>query len=423
MRNRYKNLLQSDKALIEAVSRTSSGSVFEQDVNSVISPALVMYTNWILHEAQKIGIRHLYFLARDGYLIYHIAERLCERNRIDIKCSYFYCSRYALRMAAYRFFDDCAYEKLFINSYKLTAKNMLERAGFNKQERKLVYSDMNFIMSEERVMGRAEFSTFCENVRNSIQFNDILKAKSDAAYSYTIAYIKQEGMHTYNKVGIVDLGWTGSLQYTLKRLLESADIKSKLYGFYMGMLDKPPVTENSTYLTWLFDSTDLLRKSWFSHNLMECICSAPHGMTIGYEVLQDKLIPKLTKPENPPQLVEYIREQAEKLSREYVKVNKMLALRLLRKLMLSPTEEEAEALGVYNFCDDVGEQYHRSVVLRENASLFWREILPFKLFHRDSTDGFYWYYGSVQASNLIIKTFYRYMYLFTRYIIMKIKGG
>lgn len=409
--------------MYDAVAKLHAESTFESTVNSVIAPVLVMYTHWILSEAQRHGIQRLYFLARDGYMMYHIAESLCKKNRINIKCSYFYCSRYALRMAAYRFFDDCAYERLFINSYKLTAGNMLKRAGFNKSERALVYDEIGFNKTETAIMGREEFSDFCEHIRNSVQFNDILKAKSDIAYADTIAYIKQEGMHKYQKIGIVDLGWTGSLQYTLKRLLESADINTKLFGFYMGMLEHPPTALNSVCLSWLFDSEQLFRRAWFANNLMECICSAPHGMTIGYTILDGTFIPRLTRSKNSTRLTEFIREQAERLSRGDLESNNRLALKLLRKLMLCPTEEEANIFSCYQFCDDVGEQYHRSIVQKANAKDFRREILPYKLMYRDSSDGFYWYCGSVQASNLIIKTFYRYIYLFTRYMVIRVKRG
>ncbi len=191
----------------------------------------------------------------------------------------------------------------------------------------------------------------------------------------------------------------------------------------MGMLDTPPKVKDSNYLVWLFDSENDLRKAWFSHNLMECICSAPHGMTTGYTVLNGKWIPRLTKSENYPQLIEFIREQSERLSDYAFHHDDKIALRLLRKLMLSPTEEEAKAFGSYRFCDDVGEQYHRSIVQKAGANAFRRQILPFKILYKDSSDGFYWYYGSVQASSLIIKTFYRYVYLFTRYTVMRAKRG
>lgn len=396
-------------------------SEFGKIIKKYVSPTLFMYTSWIVSEAEKRGIRHLYFLARDGYQMYCIAKRFCGEK--GIKCSYFFCSRYALRMAAYRFFDDSAYERLFIPSFRLTAKNMLERADFDRSERELVYTDTDFVTSEDHVMGRTEFSAFCEHVKNSIQFNDILKRKSDAAYADMIEYIKQEGLHKCQKIGIVDLGWTGSLQYTLRRLLDSMNVNAELYGFYMGMLDRPPKAENSEYLTWLFSEKDIVTKSWFAHNLMECVCSAPHGMTTGYSVKDNKVVPVFSENENNSVYAEYIKHlslrYAEKKSIVYKSAYRDIALKLLRRLMFSPTVTEAKALSVYRFCDDVGEQYHRSIVQAGDKKLFRNALLFRKIINRDSADGFYWYYGSVAASGLLIKPFYRYEYFITRLLILK----
>ena len=55
------------------------------------------YVWWILQEAEKAGIKTLYFLARDGWLLREIALAICEHYSLDIKCKYLYFSRISLR--------------------------------------------------------------------------------------------------------------------------------------------------------------------------------------------------------------------------------------------------------------------------------------------------------------------------------------
>ena len=359
--------------------------------------------------------------------MYHIAREISCKND-NPECSYFYCSRYALRMAAYRFQDDSAYDRLFIPAFKLTACNMLKRAGLDEKERNAVYRNIGFPEDESSVMGRTDFAGFCDKVRNSEVFNDILKEKSDKAYKNTVNYFLQEGLDKYDKIGIVDLGWTGSLQYTLKRILDSMGVKSEIHGFYMGMLDTPPVSENSEYHTWLFSENDIIVKSWFAHNLMECVCTAPHGMTTGYTYKGGKTVPVLTDNENRSELADRIKD----ISLEYVQKNRQSVfgnasdtrkknLKRLYRLMFAPTEIQADALSEYCFCDDVGEQYHRSIVQNAKPVQFRKVLLFYKFRNRESADGFYWYCGSVAASDLLIKTFYRYEYFLTNLLILSIK--
>ncbi len=412
----------------------------EELARYVLAPVLVLYTRWIIGESQKRGIDRLYFLARDGWLMYHIALRICASEKLDMACSYFYCSRYSLRAGAYRFFDDSAYDRLFLHSYRQSPYDMLCRAGLTDDERKLVYDDISKAGSEQKAegvwrmgsgtenkrMGRKEFGSFCEEVRGSAVFRKILSEKSEEAYIGVMKYIGQEGMNRHRKIGIVDLGWTGSLQYTLRRLLDSSFINTHITGFYMGLLEKPPEASGSIYVPWLFDEKDIKTKSWFAHNLMECLCSAPHGMTVGYKREGNRIVPELAEQENDPEYLHVIKtkalEMADKMtSCSYNGSGKKYVLKLLYSLMCSPADADIKILKKYAFCDDVGGQYHKPIVQTGKANNFCREILPFKLFHRDETDGFYWYCGSLKASRIHFKRLYRAGYRLTRSFIERRK--
>lgn len=428
MKDRYNAILKQNSDLWKAVSAEEYDDPFGLVASRVISPVILLYTLWILDEAEKQGLKRLYFLARDGYQMYHIAEEICRKRRNGIVCSYFCCSRYALRMAAYRFFDESAYERLFLCAYSLSACSLLRRAGLDKEEQAAVYADIAFPQAEEHhVLGRRAFADLCGKVGKSAVFREILTRKSDAAYAGTIAYIRQEQIQNYDTVGIVDLGWTGSLQATLRRLLDSDHIGTKIVGFYMGMLTAPPQQPSSQYRAWLFDEKELMIRAWFAHNLMECICSAPHGMTMGYRRFQGKVSPVFKEQENPKEPVEYLCSMTRRMLHRYGEKavyqpqDRWIALHLLQKLMLSPTKQEALALSQYRFCDDVGEQYHRTIVQTGEPQEYQRELLFWKPFYMDSSDGFYWYCGSVAASKLVAKPVYRYAYLFTKVLIMKWK--
>ena len=59
------------------------------------------YVWWVLQEAEKAGIKTLYFLARDGWLLREIGLVICEHYSLDIECKYLYCSRISLRTPSY----------------------------------------------------------------------------------------------------------------------------------------------------------------------------------------------------------------------------------------------------------------------------------------------------------------------------------
>ena len=78
--------------------------------------------------------KKVYFLARDGYLLYKLANEICEKNNLNIDCRYLYCSRFSLRMPSYHIIGDEAQKLLFSKGYYYTTKSVLERADLNENE-------------------------------------------------------------------------------------------------------------------------------------------------------------------------------------------------------------------------------------------------------------------------------------------------
>ena len=60
-------------------------------------PICFGYVNWIIVIALKRHFDHLYFIARDGYVLKIVADRIIKNNGLDIKTSYIYGSRKAWR--------------------------------------------------------------------------------------------------------------------------------------------------------------------------------------------------------------------------------------------------------------------------------------------------------------------------------------
>lgn len=414
-------------------SEYSSGSGIRDEITSWVSaPVIFMYVSRVIEEARDRGIKRLYFLARDGYSMERAAKAVCRSRGYDIDIRYLYCSRFSLRMAAYRFKDDSAYDRLFYEAYRLSAYNLLSRADFDDEGRRAVYDDIGYDDDNERQpMSRENFHILCEKIKKSAAFDEILTKRSDASYNSLIGYLKQEGLFDEKHIGIVDLGWTGSMQYTMKRILESADCFSKITGFYFGLLEKPPVCEGNEYFAWLFDAySNASFKAAFSHNLMECICTAPHGMTVGYELCDDKYVPVMKECENDISITQrqsdIIASFAE-YGADHVcsEGDKKLAAKLLKELMFRPERDEAECMGIYSFCDDVGEQYHHSIAANSTEKILRNNLLMARLMKKTVQDEqLYWFYGSLVMSDVKLKALYRadyYLYQLLRYFIKQIK--
>lgn len=335
------------------------------------APILLDFVWWVLIEAKRRNIRKLYFLARDGYVMREVALVLCEKFNLDIECRYLYTSRAALRMPTYHLIGEEAYDLLLGYSYQVTPSSMLQRALLPDKIKTQILHEIG--VAEERkdeLLTRIETFELADKIRNNTLYRDSICKMSREAYPITIEYFKQEKLFEDSTVAIVDSGWNGSMQRSLRQLMDAEHYQGEIIGFYFGLFQEPPQMLNSTYLHWYFGPSGRLRdKVRFSNNLFECICAAPHGTTLGYQQSQDGIVPVLGNTVSEKQN-EFVRSQIELITEfasEQITDKKFKDFRLaqaekltrllIRQLMYRPEPEIVAAFQQMQFCDDIYESY------------------------------------------------------------------
>ncbi len=341
--------------------------LYEQSKKNV-APVFEAFVQWVIEEARRRDIKTLYFLARDGYILRQIAQALCEAKGIDIQCRYLYCSRKALRMPTYHLIGDEAYDLLFMGGYHVTVESFLERAGISEDEWDTVLAETGALQRSDirREIAYAELGKYREALLQSHAFRAQVRENSLNSYPAAAGYLRQEGLFEQARIGVVDSGWTGSVQRSLRQLLQAGGFAGQITGFYFGMFTQPKDPADGEYLTWFFSANrGKSRKVWFCNNLFECLLSAPHGMTEGYKKENGVFVPVMSAPPDSREKQLFDANTAGVLDgakdiilrgTEPLSVKQCAAL--LRCLMYRPARETAELYGRFAFCDDVTEAYH-----------------------------------------------------------------
>ncbi|MBD5080723.1 MAG: hypothetical protein HDT44_03040 [Ruminococcaceae bacterium] len=379
----------------------------------IIAPVMCDFMGWVLQCAKASGLKRLYFLARDGWIMYNTATVIAEKNGLDIELKYLYCSRISLRNAALKMLGrQESYRYLLEGGFTLTPKVILSRLQLTDDERQKVYNDIGFSLDEDVEMGKAAAAEFCGKLRGSQVYNSFIDAVSDRCRERAIGYLQQEGLLEDTPYGIVDSGWTGSMQRMLCILTGK-----KQKGFYFGLYAKPD-TEYGEYLPYLFDkSTSPLLVSRFNNNLFETLCSAPHGMTAGYKAAGNGVYEPILKNDSDfspyflnkdmlmTQRQELLRFAGEdfRLSENVsdIKERRRFAFSLLDKLMYRPDEEIAKAYGGLRFSDDPSELYSFPLASRTDncKRLYFLPRLVEKFLHKgEIKQPIYWSYGTAVLS-------------------------
>lgn len=251
---------------------------------NIVGPIMLNYIIWVLKNAEKRKIKVLYFLARDGYLLHKIACYLCDYYKINIECRYLYCSRMSLRMPTYGYIGSEAWDLLFIKSYKLSLNVILGRLQLSNIEKESVLKKAKINLNIDKNLTEAEFEDVKVKLKSCTYFSKLISKKSCIAFENIISYLRQEKVLCQKHIGIVDSGWTGSMQRSLRQILEKAGFNTNITGFYFGSFYNKHDKADGEYLNWYFDeSSGFWRKVYFCNNVLEALLSAPHETTIGYQ--------------------------------------------------------------------------------------------------------------------------------------------
>lgn len=347
----------------------------------VLAPVMCMYVSWVLQEAVSRGKRRLYFLARDGYLMYLTARILCEKQKLPIECRYLYCSRYAFRTAEYHLLGKDSLNYICLGGLRVTFEGVVRRSGLEAARAKEIAGLVGWEEGLDVPLSYRQLQALKLRLGECRPFMEMVEEQSRQRFPALCGYLCQEGLTDSTEWALVDSGWTGSMQKSLGRLLEAMGCKKQVEGYYFGMYEYPEDMPPRLYHTWYFSpETGLSRKARFSNNLFECIFSAPEGMTVGYVQQGGKYSPVLESAggangERIRALASFLLPYAERLG-EVCGEGKAcpgspgLAFSLLSRFMGSPALGEAKIFGAYVFWDDViGERNQRVASLLSPGEL------------------------------------------------------
>lgn len=373
-----------------------------------VAPVLYAYVKWVVEEAQKKGIHTLYFLARDGYVLREIAELICREQELAIECRYLYCSRMSLRMPTYHLIGEEAFHLIFVDGYHVSLQSIFDRVCLPENMRGQVMQQAGIPgnVDVKKELSHPEIENYRDKLTASKCFTEHILNYSKESYPPALEYFRQEQLFDQEQLAIVDSGWTGSMQRSLRQLMQSAGWNKKITGFYFGMFASPK-SEDGEYRCFYFSSnTNKKNKVLFCNNLFECFLSAPHGMTVGYQksTAENKIVPVCKEGPQYEQM-QRIQEQiagildgAKHLIFEKKQIRIHECQKIMRKLMGIPDAPTARIYGDFLFCDDTTEKDFRALVQDERPETIKQQLISQKLknrFRHRKQPLLFWDYGAI----------------------------
>lgn len=353
--------------------KQENGYRYEESFLHIWAPAITDYVEWVLEKAVRSGKKRLYFLARDGWMMYHAAQRIIDKRMLDIEISYLKVSRYAIRSAQYYLLGEKSLDLICIGGIDVTFERIMKRALLTDEEARHVARIAGYEDRYDTVLNYRQIQELKQQLKDVKILFKYIEQHSKINYENAVGYLRQEGLMEDKPYALVDSGWIGTLQMSIQYLLATeTGQERRIYGYYYGLYDVPKDAEGGQYESYYFGKKSVWKKVYFSNCLFETVFSSPGGMTIGYERHTDEgyteagnsvactYVPIESENKNPNKdlmlefkslLMMYVDERLRSVTE--AKAVRHKNAKSLARLMSKPASEEAEAYGSMKFCDDI----------------------------------------------------------------------
>lgn len=242
---KYREIIEKKNTVFAGIKDNGKNQL-EKAVENVLGPAINSFIIWVLQESRKNGIQRLYFLARDGYLMYQCARIYCEKQKLPIECRYLSCSRYSVRIPLFHMDMEEALEYVCRGGIDVTLDKILERAGLSCLEKEKVLELVSASGTRRYILPYAELPKIKNILKNCRYFMDCMYQHSVEAYPIFEKYLKQEGLLEQKRAALVDSGWVGSMQKTLNMILERLEERKILPAITGAFMNFPGTLKEKT---------------------------------------------------------------------------------------------------------------------------------------------------------------------------------
>lgn len=380
----------------------------------IVGPLWYGFTDWCLTKALSLGLKRLYFVARDGQIFHRIAKEISASRGNTVDCRYLYGSRQAWHLAGLTHLDDKAWAWIFNRQRFLTLEQVMGRVGLDPARFKAELADLGLPQSSWSADLSASKVSALRSWIQSPSIGNAVLARAEIARSHATAYFEQEGMLDGEPYALVDIGWHGNMQRSLGNLLRTVTGNATvgITGLYFALMERPEALSSDVlYSYWEETASATCDISGLNVALLEMMAAADHGSVMGFDRQENAMIPIFENESNETALqwgleflqsgaLEFVRHWLPRQSlapRELSRLSQHSLLQLLRK----PSRDEAETWGSFPHSGEQIERHKESIA----PKLSTLEILQYILSPEIRPAG-WWPEGSfARTGSLLLKAY------------------
>ncbi len=261
----------------------------------IVSPLIFSTTLWL--KDLLVGSKSIYFLSRDGRLPYEVFNILKEKMNLNIESKYIYTSRKAYQIPTL----ILEHKNIFIDY--LTSNSLFEKTKTVGDY--LSFIDKKYLVDIESQLVLFGLNSLDENVDSkNIHFvkklishlYDKIEEQMYKEIDLLKKYFKQEGLLEKENINLFDIGWRGSIQNSIRKILPDKNINGYYLGTSMSVYE-PLMSNTYGYLFDLAVPYKNFRKTFDNIMMYELFFSSPEPTLELFEEKEGKIVPKFIEKE------------------------------------------------------------------------------------------------------------------------------
>lgn len=255
----------------------------------IISPLFIAFCEYLIQQAIDSKIKVLYFLSRDGQILYKISKNIINSRNVKIKCVYMYASRQALHITGFKSIFE-AESWILDRPFPLTIKKISSRTNINSNTLVNMFNNIYYT----NITSEVEVSI--EKLRDFINhphFITEIEKSSSLNLEQAKHYFEKIGLlsdwKNGTKIAYVDVGWHGRMQKSLDNICEKFNFDPNYsVGYYMGLMKSPCVESNKNFGFLFSPSQSNSKYKDFKHfDILEFFLNADHPQVLKYDKNND----------------------------------------------------------------------------------------------------------------------------------------
>jgi len=265
---------------------------------AAMGPLVYGFVKWLYRQAKKDKINNLYFLARDGWLLKQVYDDFFQGVSDAPSSHYLYCSRRSVMVAALK--DVNCIRELADQSFNArTLESFLENRFGIAWNSLLEAQAKSFGMSRGHIVApiyeQDKLHAFLQSISEVILGN---AEKERIAY---VDYLEETGFLSDIEAGnaaVVDIGYSGSMQYYLKKMLDQSGIAGYYFLTHHHSRDYFSNEIFEGFLENLDDHRVRARSPLNDHVfIFEAALSSPEGSLLKFEGIGKERVAKFMEAE------------------------------------------------------------------------------------------------------------------------------